>query len=371
MAFKEDIRIPLSAPNRKFINDNGLKSQVSEFINLGPYLKGKYLDQFQMEFAKFIQVKYCVGVSSGTAALELAFRSLDLPSESKIGITANAGGYSSVAALRANLVPKYLEVDQSGLLDLNGVNSETLNDLKAIVATNLYGQSTDILLLKELIGTRNIYIIEDCAQSAGSVINGHRSGFYSDISTFSFYPTKNLSSFGDSGAICTNIEEIADRVKILREYGWTDRYFAEYPGGANYRMDDIHALTLSKQLQNLDANNSRRREIWNLYKNAISENDRMIGINDESFIAHLAVIASDNRAEFRKYFDAKGIDTGVHYPFPDYMQPAFKNFFEKKLKVTETLCSTVFSVPIFPEMSDVEVETVINAISSWYLDKSN
>lgn len=366
----DDIKIPFNDPSRKFRNDSQLIHEISKFINNGPYLKGKYLEDFENDFAEYLNVKYCIGVASGTAALELALRSFDFPAGSKIGLTANAGGYGTISILKSNLIPFYLEVDHNGLLDIEKLALINLADVKAIIVTNLYGQAVDVMALRSFTDNFGISIIEDCAQSAGAKVGRVQSGSLSSVSTFSFYPTKNLSSFGDSGAVCTNSSELANRIWALREYGWSKRYYAELSGGSNFRMDDLHALCLSRQLPRLDSDNDRRRNIWKFYEDALQNEDRLIGNYSQQFVAHLAIIFTKKRKKFLEYLENSGIRTAIHYPFPDYEQPAFRNYFQNNLDNTNEFCSSILSIPLFPEMLDSEVEYVEKVIRKWYMKKS-
>jgi len=358
-------KVVLNAPYRKFKGDEKFLHLINEFLSKGPYLKGEPLEEFEHNFAQYIGTRYCVGVSSGTSALELAFLSLNLAPGTKIGVTANAGGYSSIAALRSNLIPEYIEVNDNGMIDYNSIGINSQVDLKVIVVTNLYGQSLDINELRSRFGSRDLIVIEDCAQSVGAMQGPTKAGSLSDISTYSFYPTKNLGTFGDAGAICTNNEIYIQRLKKLREYGWDSRYFAEIANGSNFRMDNIHAITLTYQLSKLDSNNNIRLNIWRKYLECMNKSDRIIGINSPEFVAHLAVIVSSDRKTFMNFLAKQGVETSIHYPYPDYEQSAFSKFKVRRLEVTENLCASVFSIPLFPEMFESEIEIVLDSLLKW------
>jgi dTDP-4-amino-4,6-dideoxygalactose transaminase len=233
--------------------------------------------------------------------------------------------------------------------------------------THLYGQTLQLELLANFLRQKNIFLIEDCAQAIGAYVGEGRAGSIGDISTFSFYPTKNLGAIGDAGAICTSNEEIFNRLKSLREYGWSRRYFSEIPFGGNNRIDEIQALVLDTQLSMVDEWNLRRRQIWERYKSAADKSGlRILGSASRSFVAHLAVIDSENRARLTGHLNAHMIETAIHYPYPDYVQPGLtQDVFNKNMPTTERLCASVMSIPLFPELTESEISRVENALASY------
>ena len=348
--------IPLNDPSRKFNSDSDLMDELLLLLKSGPYLNGPNREGFEKVFAEYIGVDSCIGVSSGTSALELAFKALDLPQGSEILMTANAGGYGSIAAISSGLIPKYFDVDQEGLGNFESLEKKFSNKSKAVLITHLYGQMADVQKIKNFCDEKNIFLIEDCAQSTGSKLSGQESGSFGNISTFSFYPTKNLATMGDAGAVCTSDPLLANRLRKLREYGWDEKYDADISGGSNFRMEEFHAKILIKQLLDLDKKNEIRRNIWKRYSYALEKNGiKIIGNPTESFVAHLAVIRVKNRFEVTKKFTEFGIETSAHYPIPDYRQKAFAKYFDSELKMTDTICKEVLTIPLFPEMNESEI----------------
>jgi dTDP-4-amino-4,6-dideoxygalactose transaminase len=359
-------RVVFNDPTRKFSEDPILLEEIVQLISNGPYLGGSILELFERDFAHYIGVEHCVGVSSGTAALEIAMRALDLQVGSQILLAANAGGYASIAAVRNGLVPNYYDVNLHGLADADSIASKIRPETKAIVITHLYGQMTEMESLINLAKKHEIFLIEDCAQAAGARRNGQLAGSLGQISTFSYYPTKNLATFGDAGAVCTSDANIAARLRSLREYGWSEKYFASDLGGGNLRMDNIHALTLTKLLPSLDKKNKIRRGIWQRYYEICSGSKlRLIGEDKESFVAHLAVLRINERNEFRASLESQGVATSIHYPFPDFDQPVFPPVSGADVPNTRLLCQTVVSIPLFPEMTEDEIVLVETALSLW------
>jgi len=358
-------RVPLNDLSRRFASSTVLRQEISELLVAGPYLNGAYTQEFEKEFANFIGARWSLGVSSGTTALELAIKSLDLAEGSHVGLAANAGGYASIAVINSGMVPYYLDVDANGLLTLD-IISQSATNFAIVIVTHLYGQAAEIENIYQFLKSSGKFLIEDCAHATGSRFGNSRLGNFSDVSAFSFYPTKNLGAAGDAGAICTSDEKIYRRVVELRQYGWQTRYFSSTPKGGNYRIDEIQCLVLLRQLEHLDRNNLVRKEIWNRYRNAtISTNCRLIGSDEQSFVAHLGVIITPYREKFQTFMEKKLIDTAIHYPFPDYIQPGISKQLDLKLPQTELFCSSVVTIPLFPEMTEVEIMRVESAIGQY------
>ena len=359
--------VPFNAPSRKFMNDQILLEKIKTLIDKGPYLDGPAVENFERSFASFLGAKHCLGVSSGTSALDLAINGLGIPNRSEILLNAHAGGYGSIAIKKNNMTAVYFEIKSDATPDYESFKELVTEKTKALILTNLYGQSNDIQEILDYCRSRNMYVIEDCAQSIGAYYpnSTSRAGSKSDISTFSFYPTKNFSTFGDAGAVVTSNTDIYERIKSLREYGWKNKYFAENSGGSNYRMDEIHAVVLNHNLSNVDSNNLKRKNIWNCYRNSLHDKSvEILGCDAESFVAHLAVLKSENISLIKKKLNFAGIETKIHYPYVDYNQPAFSEFKKLQLKISEVHCKSILSIPLFAELSNAEVELISNTLRS-------
>jgi aminotransferase EvaB len=358
--------IPINDLSRRFANDSDLMNQIWNLVVNGPYFKSKFTAKFESEFANYIGTIHCTTVSSGTSALELAFRALQLPYGSQVLMAANAGGYSAIAAKRAGLKPLFLEVNENGLIDIK-TTTGPLNNVSAIVATHLYGQRCDMESIQEFARVHDLRIVEDCAQAVGCNLNGKAAGSYGDVSAFSFYPTKNLGAIGDAGAICTNSEAINSRVVALREYGWSQRYLSQLEGGANFRMDELQAIVLLNQLKNLERNNLNRLKIWRQYREICFKHKvQIFGSESKGFSPHLAVLRLENRERFIEFMRENKIDVAIHYPYPDFDQPGIDSTRSVILPRTTTICSQVVSIPLFPEMTQHEVSRVKIALSEYF-----
>lgn len=346
-----------------------IDSAIARVVSSGWFVLGPEHDALETELSEYLGVKHTINVGNGTDALELALAAVGVSAGSQVVTVANAGAYTSTAALLLGAEPVYCDIDPTTLLMSVETLETTLASLaekpQAIVVTHLYGALAPISELVTVAHKHNIAIIEDCAQSLGATFEGRRGGSFADISTTSFYPTKNLGALGDGGAVFTNNDELADKVRRMRQYGWASKYSIEHRHGKNSRLDEIQAAVLRVKLPLLDARNERRRLIHSSYVMAEHDGVRLLNRSDESFIGHLAVIVADDRDAAKTHVEAAGVKTDIHYPIPDHKQK-FPEFTPRSmpLEVTEWAAQSVFSVPLFPELIEQEVKSVTEAIGS-------
>jgi aminotransferase EvaB len=367
---REKTKVKFNDPTRKFKNDETLIKRIANFVETGPYINGLATQRFESKFADYIGTKYCIAVGSGTAALDLAINSLELPKDSEILLNAHAGGYGSIAAVKNGMRPKYFDIKIDATPCFESFKKFVSKRTRALILTNLYGQCDDYRKFFSYCRENKIFIIEDCAQSVGAYYSNSikRAGSQSDISTFSFYPTKNFSTVGDAGAVLTSNTKLGDRIRSLRQYGWSERYLATISEGSNYRMDEIHALVLGHQMLKIDSLNAKRLKIWGTYNRAISGKSlQLLGKADKSFVAHMAVLKSSKINLVKKVLKNNGIETNIHYPHPDYNQPAFSKFKDYELIKTEQHCRSIVSIPMFPELLKSEINLVTKALGEIYV----
>lgn len=346
-----------------------IEQAVSRVIASGWFVLGPEVNAFEKEFATYCGTDYCVSLANGTDALELALRALNIGQNSHVLTVANAGMYSTTAILATGARPVYADIQADSLL-INVADATHLianQKIDAIIITHLYGLLAEVQQLVQLAKSKNIPVIEDCAQAHGAMLNGQKAGSFGDIGCFSFYPTKNLGALGDGGAIVTNRDDLAQRVRQLRQYGWESKYRATLAGGRNSRLDEMQAAVLRVMLPLLDSWNARRREIATRYsKGIVHENIVAPIVYGEEYVAHLYVIKTADRNSLKQHLSEAGIPSDVHYPIPDYQQPACVHLFSQVNKpVTEQQCAQVLTLPCFPEMTDAEVDMVINSINTW------
>jgi dTDP-4-amino-4,6-dideoxygalactose transaminase len=346
-----------------------IEKAISRVLASGWFVLGPEVKAFEKEFADYCGTVHCVTLANGTDALELALRSLNIGPSSVVMTVANAGMYSSAAILATGATPVYADIEADSML-MNYVDAAQLIDNKkidAIVITHLYGMLADVEQLRLLAKRKNIPIIEDCAQAHGAVRNGKKAGSFGDISCFSFYPTKNLGALGDGGAIISNRDDLAQRVRQLRQYGWESKYRTTVAGGRNSRLDEMQAAVLRVMLPHLDQWNIRRRDIANQYTEMIRHaNVETPSKRGKEYVSHLYVIKTNNRGGLKQHLTDTGVPSDIHYPIPDYLQPAYAHLFHGLMApVTERQCELVLTLPCFPEMTDSEVKSVIAAVNSW------
>lgn len=285
-------------------------------------------------------------------------------------ITVSHTAVASVAAVElAGARPVLVDVDrETCTLDPTLVERAVTSRTRAIVPVHLYGAPVEMSPILEVARRRGLRVVEDCAQAHGAGYGGHRLGGLGDLGCFSFYPTKNLGALGDGGMITTNDDELAARVRLLRQYGWKERYVSVIRG-LNSRLDEIQAAVLRVKLRRLDAWNARRRALAARYLAAIDGKVlQKVRMPESAVLAyHLFVVRSDRRAAFRAHLEERGIGTMIHYPVPVHQQRAYLGlgYAPGALPASEEVARTVVSLPLYPEMSEEEVDVVTNGIATW------
>lgn len=339
---------------------------IRRVLDRGWYLLGPENAALEEELAAEVGTADAVLVGSGTDALQLAMQALGAEAGSLVLTAANAGGYSSIAARQLGAVPVYADVDPGCLL----LTPETLASAcarmdavpKIAVITHLYGAAADMTGIMDWAEHAGVQIIEDCAQALGAWHAGRRVGSFGHAATVSFYPTKNLGALGDGGAVLTSHGAVARTVRSLRQYGWSPKYRVIRDGGRNSRMDEVQAAVVRTRLPHLDAMNERRRAIHRRYEAAlVGHRTRLVNAAGPGFTAHLAVLETDDRAGAISHLSAAGIATDIHFPVPDHRQPVAPPQ-SAPLPVTEQASERVLSIPLFPDLTDAEIEIITDRI---------
>jgi dTDP-4-amino-4,6-dideoxygalactose transaminase len=358
--------VPIADPRRAA---EALRAELGEsferFLASGRYIFGPEHAAFENELAEFVGVPHCLGVASGTDALELALRAIGCREGDAIVTAANCGGYATTAARRAGLHVRFADVDAATLgLSRASVEHALAPEVRAVVVTHLYGLLAEIEEIVALCGERHVAVVEDCAQAAGARRGGRRAGAFGDAAAFSFYPTKNLAGLGDGGSVTTARDDVSERVRLLRQYGWDGKYHVTVDGARNSRLDELQAAWLRIRLRRLDESNERRRSIVARYGEALSSHaGRFVASDGDDFVAHLAVVVCEDRELARARLEEARVGTDVHYPIADHRQPAWRCEYEDvRLPVTEHAVDHVLTVPCFPELEDEEVDRVCEAL---------
>jgi dTDP-4-amino-4,6-dideoxygalactose transaminase len=342
-----------------------LAAVFARVLDSGRYIHGPEHDAFEAEFSSFLGVRHCIALASGTDALELALIAVGCRPGDSVLTAANAGGYASAAARKAGFQVRLADVDPATLcLSRATVEAALSAEVRAVVVTHLYGVLADAEGIVALCREGGIAVVEDCAQAAGARRGAWRAGGFGDAATFSFYPTKNLAALGDGGAVTTKRDDVADAVRLLRQYGWKRKYEVTIPAGRNSRLDEVQGAVLRERLPRLDDWNERRRAIVRRYARALAPRvGRFVSREGDDYVAHLAVVLTEERDRLRDHFAKAGIGTDIHYPVADHQQPAWcDEFADLSLPVTEHAVRCVLTLPCFPELTDEEIERVCEAL---------
>lgn len=340
-------------------------------IDSGVYLMGEELSGFEKEFADFLDVKNVVGVGSGTAALTLALRALGIRSDEDVIVPANA--YPTVFGVAESGVhPRLCDVEDDTLtMSMKTIEPVLTIKTKAIVAVHLYGMPVRMDEIINFAKRLNIYVIEDCAQAVGAKIGNQNVGTFGDIGCFSFYPTKNLSTMGDGGAVVTNNGQIADRIRRLRMYGEDIRYHSLESSGHS-RLPEIQAAILRVKLQNLGDELKERQAMAAKYRGAINPANLIPEILPKNITHgnHLFVVKSANRDRLKEKLEAEGIMPLVHYPQPIHFQPAFQrignvNYSTRRFPVSEKASQQILSLPFYPGLPVESQNKILEMVNSW------
>lgn len=356
-----------SNPKEQYLAHKGeIDAAVSRVLESGWYIFGEEVVGFEKEFAEYLGAAHAVGVGSGTDALQLALRACGVGPGDEV-ITVAHTAVATVAAIEsAGATPVLVDIEADRYcIDPGQIESAVTEKTKAVVPVHLYGLPADMGAICAIAKKRNLLIIEDCAQATGARYGGKRVGSIGDAAAFSFYPTKNLGALGDGGCVATNSAEIAEKVRLLREYGWAERYISRVPG-TNSRLDPIQAAVLRVKLKSLDGDNARRANIAARYNRELAGAGATVPVGREKaeHVYHLYVLSADRRDEMQAFLKTKGVGALVHYPMPVHRQPAYQGRLpgEGRLAETDAAAARVLSLPIYPELADSDVTAVIRAV---------
>jgi dTDP-4-amino-4,6-dideoxygalactose transaminase len=344
-----------------------LDDAVARVLASGWYILGPEVEAFEREFADYCHTSNCVGVASGTDALEIGLRALGVSPGDQVITVANAGMYSTTAIRAIGAVPAFAEIDPVTLtLDPAALLSVITPRARAVIVTHLYGRMAHMSELVAYARQNGLALVEDCAQAHGAQFDGRRAGSWGDVGCFSFYPTKNLGALGDGGAVVTSDAQVADRARQLRQYGWPRKYEAHLAGGRNSRLDELQAAILRAKLPYLDEWNRARVHVADQYRAGLEQTSLQlpVGSSPGEMIYHLYVVRASHREPLRAGLRERGIGCDVHYPIPDHLQPAFADlgFRVGAFPEAERAAAEVLTLPCFAELTPAEVERVVISI---------
>lgn len=346
-----------------------IDAAIQRVLVRGWYILGEETKSFESEFAQYIGVSHGIGVGSGTEALHIALAACDIGFGDEV-VTVSHTAVATVAAIEmAGAMPVVADIEKDFFtLDPDKLENIINAKTKAIIPVHIYGHPVDLDPIMEIARRYNLTVIEDCAQAHGSMYKGKRVGSFGDMACFSFYPTKNLGAIGDGGMVVTNNPKLAHKTRLLREYGWAERYVS-HTRGINTRLDEIQAAVLRVKLRYIDGDNAKRIKLAKVYDEGLAETGLILPKqrHDSTHVYHLYVVRTEKRDELFRFLKDGGIGVLIHYPVPIHLQPAYVNRLRgcDKLYLTENMAREILSLPMYPELAGDEVATVISLIKEF------
>ena len=340
-------------------------SNIQQVYDSQWFLQGKKLKQFEEEFAAYCGAKYCVGTGNGLDALQLMLRAYDIGPGDEVIVPSNTFIATALAVSYTGATPVFVEPGWSTLLlDPDLIEEKITERTKAIIAVHLYGRLADMSRIREVARKHNLFLFEDAAQAHGAEHNGVKAGNFGDAAAFSFYPGKNLGAFGDAGAVVTNDEQAAAKIRALGNYGSYEKYKHEFKG-MNSRMDEIQAAVLSVKLRHLDEWTKERKELAQYYYDEIHNTRVELPEYMENNVYHIFPVFCEDRNELQVYLAKKGIHTLIHYPTPMHLQGAYADMGYGKgdFPIAEKICAWELSIPLYPGLSKEEAGYIVDAIN--------
>lgn len=341
--------------------------RVTQVMEDATFVLGPDVTRFETNFASYLGAAHCIGVESGTAALQFALEAVGIGPGDDVIVPANTYIASALAVSAIGARPVLVDVDRTYFIDPNLLEAALTPRTKAIMPVHLYGQAMPMDAVMAFARERGLFVVEDACQAHGARWNGRRAGTFGDVGCFSFYPGKNLGAYGDGGAIVTGDAAIADRLRLMRDFGQRKKYEHLIKGG-NCRLDSMQAAVLDVKLAHLDAWNEARRRHADAYDARLAE----IGIttpvrlHDEGHVYHLYVIEVEQRDRIAETLRGRGIQTGIHYPIPIHLQQAYAELELGRgaFPRTERSAERVLSLPMFPELTREQIDLVVDALAS-------
>jgi len=339
---------------------------VKRVFDSGWYLLGREVEAFESEFAGYCEAKHCIGVANGLDALNLIIRAYGFGPGDEIIVPANTYIASVLAISENGCTPVLVEPDwDTRLIDVNKIEAAITPKTKAIMVVHLYGRAVDMDVVWDVAKRHRLKVIEDSAQAHGAKYKGMRCGNLGDASGFSFYPGKNLGCLGDGGAVTTNDDELATKIRAIRNYGSDYKYHHIYKG-TNSRLDEIQAALLRVKLRHLDEDNAARRSIAERYVNEIK--NQLVELpalptNPEGHVWHVFAVTCAERDRLQRWLEGNGIQTNIHYPTPPHKQGAYSELKDLILPFSEKLHSEILSIPMSPVLTEDEVSYIIKCVN--------
>jgi dTDP-4-amino-4,6-dideoxygalactose transaminase len=343
-----------------------IDAALARVLNESSFILGREVEAFEAAFAEYAGARFCVGVNSGTAAIQLAVMACGLGRGDEVIIPANTFFATAEAVSTAGATPVFVDADAASYnIDVSKIEAAITERTRAIMPVHLYGQAADLDAIFEISERHNLLVIEDAAQAHGSLYKGRRVGARGRAGCFSFYPGKNLGAYGEGGAVVTNDAEVARRVRLLRDHGSEKKYQHEIIG-YNFRLEGIQGAVLNVKLKHLDRWNELRRSTAARYTELLKDSGLVLPreMPYARHVYHLYVVQTESRDALQQRLSASGVQTGIHYPVPVHLQPAYSFLGHKAgdFPEAERQASRVLSLPMFPELTEQEIAQVAGTI---------
>jgi len=363
------MNIPLVDLKANYLSiKNEIDSAIQDVLNSSSFIMGPFVKRFEENFARFCQVKHAVGCANGTAAVHLALLVAGVKKGDEVLTVPNTFIATTECISYVGGKIKFVDVaPQTALIDIDALEKAITKKTKALIVVDLYGQMPDMQRIREIAVKHDLFLIEDAAQAHAAEWNGHQPGYYGDIACFSFFPAKNLGCYGDGGAVTTNYDELAEKLRLLMNHGRTTKYEHTIEG-YNYRLDALQAAILDVKLIHLLKWTDLRREHARFYdRNLPSNVGRIMEAKGAKHVYYMYEIRVKPRDELMAYLKQQGIECGIHYPLPLHLQPAYASlgFKNGQFPVSEQLAQEIISIPIYPELTREQREYVVDHIKKF------
>jgi dTDP-4-amino-4,6-dideoxygalactose transaminase len=347
---------------------NEVDSAIQNVLDSSSFIMGPFVKKFEENFARFCQVKHGIGCANGTAAIHLALLAAGIKKGDEVLTVPNTFIATTECISYVGCKIKFVDVvPQTALIDVDALEKAITQKTKAVIVVDLYGQMPDMQRIREIAVKHDLFLIEDAAQAHAAEWNGHQPGYYGDIACFSFFPAKNLGCYGDGGAVITNYDELAEKLRLLMNHGRKTKYEHTIEG-YNYRLDALQAAILDVKLAHLPKWTDLRREHARFYdRNLPSNVGRIIEANGARHVYYMYEIRIQQRDLLMAYLKQQGIECGIHYPLPLHLQPAYASFGFRKgqFPVSEQLAQEIISIPIYPELTSDQRQYIVDHIKKF------
>lgn len=347
--------------------------RMGKVIDSAGYILGQEVSQFEQEFADYCQTDHCVGLANGTDALHMALRALEIGCGDEVITAGNSFAATALAIRYCGAEPVLVDIAEDDFnIDPRLIEQAITSKTKAIMPVHLYGQPAKMQQICEIAKRHGLKVIEDAAQAHGAEISGQRCGSMGDVGCFSFYPGKNLGAFGDGGAAVTSDPKIAERIRLLRNYGQVRKNFHDRLG-FNCRLDTIQACVLLTKMKYIEQWTEQRRQVANWYRDALKDSELILPAEREDVrhVYHLFVVRHKRRDQLLKYMAENNVFGGIHYPHPLSEAQPFEDCrkYPSELPVSSSLAGEILSLPMYPEMTSEHVTRVVEVINEY--EKAN